>query len=488
MVQGCSSSAGKSLLTTALCRWYADRGLRVAPFKAQNMSNHARVVAGLAGGTAVAGEIGVAQWLQALAARVTPDVRMNPVLVKPERRGSQVVRLGTVDPAVTAKAWIERAPLLWPTIAGSLDVLLDEYDLVVCEGAGSPAETNLQATDLANMRVARHAEAPVLLVADIDRGGALAHLVGTWELVEPGDRHRLAAFVLNKFRGDIALLGDGPATVTSRTGMDCAGVLPMLDHDLPDEDSAVSSPGASVSPRRPPPPGSPVVAIVRHPSASNLDEFAALARVATLVLARRPGDLVGADLVVLPGSKDVAADLDHLRGTGLATAVTRRAAAGGTVLGICGGLHMLGREVADPSGVEGGRGPWHREGLGLLPVTTTYGSVKEVSTWRARFADLAGPWTPLARHDVSGYDVRYGRTTGPADAAALPDGRGWASGPVLGVAGHGLLEDGAVLSALLGFPALGADVLRDSSFDDLAAAVDSHLDTDLLARLTGGLL
>ncbi|MGF1663030.1 MAG: cobyric acid synthase [Kineosporiaceae bacterium] len=479
MVQGCTSSAGKSLLATALCRWYADRGLRVLPFKAQNMSTHARVAAGPAG----TGEIGVAQWLQAHAARAEPDVRMNPVLVKPEGRGSQVVVLGRADPGISRLPWRERAPRLRPVVTRALDSLLAEADLVVCEGAGSPAEVNLAAVDLANMAVARHAGAPALLVADIDRGGALAHLVGTWELVDEPDRGRLAAFVLNRFRGDPELLGNGPAVVTGRTGMACAGVLPMLDHDLPDEDGATwGGIGAGAAPA-----GDPVVAVVRYPSASNLDELAAVARVAVLVHARRPGDVAGADLVVLPGSKDVAADLDWLRRTGLDTAVTTHAAGGGRVLGVCGGLHLLGRTVTDAHGVEGGRGPWRRAGLGLLPVDTEYSVDKAVTSWHARFAPgLDGPWERLAAREVAGYDIRYGRTRGPG--AVMPPDRAWTSGAVLGVAGHGLLEDGGVVSALLGRPAPGAAALREASFDRLAAAVTTHLDTDLLARLTGGLL
>jgi adenosylcobyric acid synthase len=265
--------------------------------------------------------------------------------------------------------------------------------------------------------------------------------------------------------------------------MACAGVLPMLDHDLPDEDS--SPPPGRVGP---PSSDAPVVAIVRYPSASNLDEFAALDRAATVVRARRAGDLAGADLVILPGSKDVGPDLDWVRRTGLAEAVTSCAAAGGRVLGICGGLHMLGRRIEDPVGIEGGRGPWCRDGLGLLPVATRYAATKTVSTWTARFGDLGGPWRALAARPVGGYDVRLGDTTGPATAAALPDGRAWVSGAVLGVAGHGLLEDGDLLGALLGVPAVSACELWEASIDDLAGAVDRHLDTDLLARLTGGLL
>lgn len=470
MVQGCTSWAGKSLVATALCRWYADRGLRVAPFKGQNMSVNARVVAG--------GEIGVAQWLQARAARAEPDVRMNPVLVKPEHGGSQVVVTGQVDPVLSARAWTERPPGLWPVIRKSLDDLLGSYDLVVCEGAGSPAETNLRDTDLANMRVAHHADAPVLLVADIDRGGAFAHLYGTWALLPPTDRGRLAGFVLNRFRGDSSLLRDAPARLAERTGMAHAGLLPMLEHRLPDEDGArdlesLARPGVDTT-----------VAVVRYPTASNLDELVPLAGRARLRWARTSSDLVGADLVVLPGSKHVSADLAWLRRTGLADAVVDAATRGIRVLGICGGLQLLGTDRrAAPEDVEE-PGP----GLGLLPVTTTYRPDKLVRPVDVRFGrSLAGPWSALAGLVASGYDIRHGRvqpSPGTTDAQIDLDGLVLARGPVLGLAAHGVLEDDAVLDALLG-PAAAAVPPLDHTLDALANAVDEHLDTELLARLGG---
>ena len=484
MVQGCTSWAGKSLLATALCRWYADRGLAVAPFKGQNMSVNARVVAG--------GEIGVAQWLQALAARAEPDVRMNPVLVKPERGGSQVVLLGRPDRQLSARGWTERPGGLWPAIADSLTSLLADHDLVVCEGAGSPAETNLRDTDLANMPVARHADAPVLLVADIDRGGAFAHLYGTWALLEPEDRARLAGFVLNRFRGDPALLRSGPDDLAGRTGMPYAGLLPMLAHRLPDEDGARDLTGLGPAEGT-----APVVAVVRYPTAANLDELVRLATVTRLRWAGTPGDLDDADLVVLPGSKHVGADLDWLRATGLAGAVRAAAGRGTRVLGICGGLQMLGVGLAGEGRVLAGETPGddERPGLGLLPVVTTYQLDKLVAPTTVRFASsLPAPWAALAGLTVEGYDLRHGRTSPaegdvPADAVVLADGRGFAVGPVLGLASHGLLEDGAVLRALVGVaPATDARAELDACFDELAAAVDEHLDTDLLERLTGGLL
>ncbi|HEX9889210.1 MAG TPA: cobyric acid synthase, partial [Nitriliruptorales bacterium] len=324
MVQGCTSWAGKSFVATALCRWFARQGVPVAPFKAQNMSNNARVVAG--------GEIGVAQWLQARAAGVEPDVRMNPILLKPEAGGSQVVRLGRADRELSRRPWRDRSHALWPAIESSLADLLDAFDVVVIEGAGSPAEINLAASDVVNMRVAERAAAPVLLVVDIDRGGAFAHLYGTWTLLEERHRGRVEGFVLNRFRGDVALLPPGPQQLERLTGVATIGVLPMLDHDLPDEDGA-----ALHAPRRG---GLPQVAVVRYPAASNLDEFTLLEQVADVRWATAPWHIDGVTTVVLPGSKHVAADLAWLASTGLDRAVRDAAAAGVRTLGICGGLQL----------------------------------------------------------------------------------------------------------------------------------------------------
>ena len=230
MVQGCTSSAGKSWLTTGLCRWLARLGVRVAPFKAQNMSNQART---LPDGR----EISVAQWLQAHAARIEPDVRMNPILLKPQGGDSRVVHLGRGDDELSSLPWRGRSERLWPSVREALDALLDDHEVVVIEGAGSPAEINLLDDDVVNMRVAAHAGAPVLLVVDIDRGGAFAHLFGTWALVPEEHRHHLAGFVLNRFRGDASLLAPGPEELERLTGVPTIGVVPLLPHDLPEEDS-----------------------------------------------------------------------------------------------------------------------------------------------------------------------------------------------------------------------------------------------------------
>jgi adenosylcobyric acid synthase len=461
-VQGVSSFAGKSLLVTALARVFARRGVRVAPFKAQNMSNNARVADG--------GELGAAQYLQALAAGIAPDVRMNPILVKPEADDrSQLVVLGRVDRVLSRRAWRERPPSLWPVAERALHELLGEYDLVLLEGAGSPAETNLRDTDLANMRTAHAAAAPVVLVADIDRGGAFAHLYGTWALVTDDDRHLLRAFVLNKFRGDERLLAPAPADLERATGMACSGVLPYVDHGLPDEDGAATPASRS---------GAPRVVALRYPTASNLDELKPLEQVADLVWARRAEDLDGAELVLLPGSKHVAADLRWLRARGLDAAVVRAARAGTRVLGICGGLQMLGGEIADPAGVDGAG-----TGLGLLPVRTDFAAAKRTEAVEVRFGALEGPWAPLAGAPVRGYEIRHGETraTEPVQEA-LPGGRGFARDAVLGISVHGLFEQPDAVAALLGRPP-GRHL--EAVFDGLADLVESRLDVDGFARLAG---
>jgi adenosylcobyric acid synthase len=446
MVQGTSSGAGKSLIATALCRCLHRRGIDVAPFKAQNMSNNARVVDG--------GEIGTAQYLQALAAGVEPNVRMNPVLVKPEGDDrSQVVVLGKPDLELSRLAWRERGPRLWPTVRDALASLQAEHELIVLEGAGSPAEINLRDTDLANMRSAAAADARVLLVVDIDRGGAFAHLVGTWSLLDDADRGRIDGFVLNKFRGDASLLPPAPELVEELTGVPTIGVLPWLRHRLPDEDGAFVT-GAQ--------PAGPVVAVVRYPTASNLDELKPLEQVAQVRWVQRPGDLDGADMVVLPGSKHAAADLAWLRETAIAAALVASSA---PLLGICGGMQLLGRELVDDAGVDGSG-----HGLGLLPVRTVFRERKRVGAVNVPFGELEEPWSALSNLSFEGYEIRHGDMPSVA-----------ASGRALGVAAHGMFESGDVMRALFG--AAPAEAL-DTVFDELADAAETHLDLDrVIARV-----
>lgn len=459
MVQGVSSDAGKSLVVTAVCRWLRRQGVRVAPFKAQNMSNNARVGSG--------GEMGAAQWLQALAAGIEPDVRMNPVLLKPESgTGSQVVLNGVVDHEATRAPWRGRSERLWPHVEAAFRSLAADYDVVVIEGAGSPAETNLWADDIVNMRVADLADAPVLLVADIDRGGAFAHLYGTWALLPPPWQRRIEGFVLNKFRGDITLLAPAPAQLEVATGVATIGVLPYLDHALPREEGPTAIDGR---------PGGPIVAVVAGPYASNLDELVRLQQVADVRFVRSAAQLQGADLVVLPGSKNVAADLAWLRATGLDGDVVNAVACGVAVLGICGGLQQLGIGIDDPGGSEG-----RTNGLGLLDVDTTYRDTKRTTITTATFPQLGAPWQWLGGRTIEGYEIRRGTSTGRGRARSIGDA-GFVDGHVLGIHGHGIFEDDAVLTAFAGRTATSLEV----TFEGLADAVDEHLDRSwLLARTT----
>ncbi|MBI2690486.1 MAG: cobyric acid synthase [Solirubrobacterales bacterium] len=463
MIQGTSSWAGKSLLTTALARLIARGGIDVAPFKGVNMSNNARAAKG--------GEIGVAQYLQALAAGVEPTVQMNPVLVKPESQtSSQVVLLGKPDHAISAIEWRERAPMLRAAIDESLAQLMAEHDVVIAEGAGSPAEINLYDVDLANMHVAHRADASVLLVADINRGGAFAHLYGTWALLEEADRARIKGFILNRFRGDASLLAPGPKQLEELTGVPVLGVVPWLAHGLPDEDG-VAAPAA------PAPSGAPTVAIIRYPAASNIDEFKPLDSIAELRWATTPGELEGADLVILPGSKNVGADLAWLRTLRFDRALALRVATGGRVLAICGGMQMLGGAIIDPSGLEGG----DAEGIGFLPLVTTLAEDKQVSAREATFSQLDEPWSELSGHAVSGYEIRHGASEAADELEpVVPDGIGYASGPVLAVYLHGLFENPEFTEALLGAAPAGD---LDQTIDDLATAVAPHLDMSAILAM-----
>ena len=481
-VLGTTSGAGKSWLATALCRYYARQGLKVAPFKAQNMSNNARVVPGPGN---VLGEIGSAQYFQALAARAVPEVRMNPLLLKPEAdTHSQVVLMGQVSAELTAMPWRGRSEKVWPQIAAALDALRAENDVVVIEGAGSPAEINLHASDIVNMRVARHAGARCLLVTDIDRGGAFAHLYGTWALLPEDERALIAGFVLNKFRGDAALLAPAPQMLQTLTGVPTVAVLPMWwQHGLPEEDGVFDERSRSSGVVR------TTVAVIAYPRISNLDEFQPLKNVPGLRLlwARSPADVAGlqpGDWVVLPGSKATASDLAWLRAQGLDAAIAAHAGRGGAVLGICGGLQMLGEALIDPDGIDG-NGP----GLGLLPLVTVFAPAKTVRRTQARFGGMAaGPWAPLAGVEVVGYEIHHGQTAQHPAMAAKGDvarevlpGLAWQNpaGNVLGLYLHGLLEDPAVLQALFG----AAVPTLDSVFEGMADYVARHFEAGVLDAL-----
>jgi adenosylcobyric acid synthase len=458
MVCGTTSGAGKSFLATALARWYARQGFKVAPFKAQNMSNNARVAAD--------GEMGSAQYFQALAARCIPHVRMNPVLLKPEEdTHSQVILLGQRRDDLTAMEWRARAQYLWPTIRSCLDELLASHEVVIIEGAGSPAEINLQSTDIVNMRVAEAAAAATLIISDIDRGGAFAHLFGTFQLLPAEHRALIRGFVLNKFRGDARLLAPGPDLLQAMTGIPTLAVLPLWrGHGLPEEDGVFDArpSGSGLS-----------VAIVAYPYISNLDEFASLARVPGLSLcwARQSAAIAAADLLILPGSKHVAADVAWLRELGLDAAIAAHLAADKPTLAICGGLQMLGREITDPYGVEA-----EARGLGLLPYRTEFQRQKRYRHGTHVLGQLSGFWAPLSGIDFDGYEIRHGRSLPSVpDSPArlrrvLAQDCGWQHGETLALYPHGLLENPVVMRALFGqkTPTL------DDTLDGLADFVDAH--------------
>jgi adenosylcobyric acid synthase len=494
MVLGTSSGAGKSWLTTALCRWYARQGLKVAPFKAQNMSNNARVVASHNG----LGEVGSAQYFQALAAKAEPDVRMNPVLLKPEGdTRSQVVLLGVVSDELSRTPWRERSDKVWPHIAAALDALRAENDVVVIEGAGSPAEINLMDSDIVNLRVARYADARCLLVTDIDRGGAFAYLYGTWALLPAEDQARIDGFVLNKFRGDAALLAPGPEMLQSRTGVPTVAVLPMWwQHGLPEEDGLFHDTlaGSRVAGALPGEGAQGVqalrtVAVIAYPRISNLDEFQPLRNLpgVRLLWVRHPADLAGlnaaTDWLILPGSKNTSGDLAWLRAQGLDAAVAAHAQQGGAVLGICGGLQMLGEALIDTEGIDG-----NAPGLGLLPLVTAFAKHKTVLRTQAQFSQVRGPWAALSGVHARGYEIHQGQTQAhPAMVAAgavlheVMPGLAWQNdaGNVLGVYLHGLFEDPTVLRALFGFDAPTLDTV----FEGLADFLSQHMAADVLQAL-----
>jgi adenosylcobyric acid synthase len=471
MVCGATSGAGKSFLVTALARWYARRGFKVAPFKAQNMSNNARVVA--------EGEMGSAQYFQALAARCVPDVRMNPVLLKPEKdTQSQVILLGERRDDLSRMPWRARCEHLWPTVRASLEALLSENELVVIEGAGSPAEINLQSTDIVNMRVAAAAEAATLIICDIDRGGAFAHLYGTQLLLPAEYRHLVRGFVLNKFRGDAALLAPGPQMLESLTGVPTLAVLPLWrEHGLPEEDGVFDARPAG---------DGPSIAIVAYPRISNLDEFTPLLRVpgVSLSWARQAQTIAGADLLILPGSKQVAEDLAWLRHTGLAAAIARHVRAGKPTLAICGGLQMLGEDLRDPLGVEGAA-----EGLGLLPLSTEFQARKRYRHASYELGALSGYWARLSGLRFPAYEIRHGLTSpvasrsGGADAprlhGVLPEHCGWQYGETLALYVHGLFESPQVMQSLFG----AETPTLDDTLEGLADFIEPHFSADTLLAL-----
>jgi adenosylcobyric acid synthase len=495
MVQGTASHVGKSTLVTALCRIFRQDGWRVAPFKAQNMALNSFVAV-------EGGEIGRAQALQAEAAGVPASVHMNPVLLKPEGSSqSQVVVLGRPIGSMSASAYHSRKLDLWPTVAQSLDRLRETYDLVIAEGAGSPAEINLRDGDLANMRVGLYSGAAVMLVGDIDRGGVFASLLGTLDLIDSSERALVVGMAINKFRGDLSLLEPGLRMLERRSGLPVLGVVPYLRRlDLPEEDS-LGLPSGRAAPR-----GDMIdIAVVRLPRIANFDDFAPLEMVPGLAVrwVASGADLGRPDLIILPGTKTTVGDLAWMRANGLARQIVALVGTGTPILGICGGYQMLGATIRDPDGVESPEP--EVAGLGLLPVVTSF--AREKRTSRIQASITSGPLAGSSSVTVNGYQIYMGRVEAqvplpPLLAISERDGKpaeesdGVASqnGLVLGTSCHGLFGNVAVSAALSGWlharrgltvPGPAAPFDWERQLDELAGAVRASLDVDRLKSACG---
>lgn len=496
MIQGTGSSVGKSVLVTALCRIFKQEGLKVAPFKAQNMSLNSYV-------TADGGEIGRAQAVQAEAAGVPPTVEMNPVLLKPEADNrSQIIIRGKVADTVAAADFSRLKAELWNTITESMDRLRNVFDLVVIEGAGSPAEVNLKDRDLVNMKVAMYCNAPVLLAADIDRGGIFASLVGTVELLEPVERERVKAFIVNKFRGDASLLMPGLQWLEQRTGVPVAGVIPYF-HDIAiaEEDSVTLEKRRVLKHRSD---FDLDIAVIALPHIANFDDFDPLEREPGVRLRYVEGgdDLGDPDLIILPGTKSTVADLGYLCTAGRDREVIHRVGQGTPVIGICGGYQMLGSTIHDPDGVESAAPS--TAGLALLPVTSRFLRVKSTHQIRARVAHSVGILARADWAEIRGYEIHMGQTEGAnlvhpfeliersSQACAARDGSLSHDGNIMGTYIHGLFHNDRLRHAILtelasrkgrAFSPSTVNVSIDDQYDRLAAHVKSNLNMGLIRRL-----
>ena len=499
MVQGTASHVGKSVLVSALCRIFRQDGFRVAPFKAQNMSNNSYV-------TADGGEIGRAQAVQADAAGVEARVEMNPVLLKPEADHiSQVVVMGRPMLSAKARDYFGLKPQLWEAVHTSLDSLREDFDIVIAEGAGSPAEINLKATEIVNMRVALYANAPVLLCGDIDRGGVFASLVGTLELLEPEERDIVKGLIINKFRGDPGLLTDGITWLEERTGIPVAGLVHHYrDIHIPEEDSVALDDSKGSTPQ-----SVLDVAVLQLPHIANFDDFDPLARHPGVDLryVDSPAQLGRPDLVIIPGTKTTIPDLAWMNDRGLSQAVKELHAGGVAVVGICGGYQMRGTKVSDPEHIESSI--TELDGLGLMDLTTVFEGSKETHRINGKVTGAAGLLAGAAGMPVSGYEIHMGRTVGEgfsapfriedrADAPVTgngdPEGALDASGSVMGTYIHGLFHNGELRSAMLlelarrkgvSLPDASSGVDLDREYDRLADWVRSSMDMDLIYRLSG---
>lgn len=496
MVQGTTSHAGKSTIATALCRIFAQDGLAVAPFKAQNMSLNSYV-------TPDGGEIGRSQADQASAAMVACKVEMNPVLIKPEGDSrSQLVVMGRPLAVASAREYYDLKPTIWNTVTSALDHLRAEYDVVVIEGAGSPAEINLKQHDIVNMRVALHADAPVLLVGDIERGGVFAQLVGTMALLESKEQALVKGYVINKFRGDESLLTPGLAFLKERTGVPVAGVLPYFsDIHIPEEDSlGLASDFKDSEPTLD-------VAVMRLPHISNFDDFDPLRNEpgVRVHFVGRVEEFGVPDLVIIPGSKTTVADLDWLQTQGLAELILATRRKGTPVIGICAGYQMLGRALLDPEGVESPRA--ESRGLGLLQTTTAFAGRKSTHLVNGRVATDRGLLAACQGAEVSAYEIHMGLTKCDDDRTPpfmlerrsghnveLADGSMDDEGLTLGTYLHGLFHNRAVRRSVLEcvaarkrvtLPDSIEDIDPGTEYDKLADLVREHLDMQLVYQVAG---
>jgi adenosylcobyric acid synthase len=498
MVQGTASSVGKSILVAALCRIFRQDGWDVAPFKVQNMSLNSFV-------TRDGSEMGRAQVVQAEAACVEPAVDMNPILLKPEADNrSQVVVRGKPLDVLSANKYYSLKTDLWQVVTGSLERLMTQYQVVVIEGAGSPAEINLKDRDLVNMRVARHLQAPVLLVADIERGGVFAFIVGTLELLEPEERALVKAFVINKFRGDLSLLTPGLEWLEQRTGKPVAGVVPYYHNiNIAEEDSVSLEKRVRMKTRCD---YLLDIAVIGLPHISNFDDFDPLEQEngVRLRYVEANDSLDSPDLIILPGTKSTIADLEAIRQAGLAEKVVACAHSGTPVIGICGGYQILGEVIQDHQHIES----CHSQvpGLGLLPVSTTFASVKSTRQVKGQVALARGLLANALGLPITGYEIHMGHTTGQGIAPAFRieeksrkpclelDGCLDSAGNVLGTYIHGLFHNEALRRSILTGLAekKGARLhfsttvsSKEAEYDKLADVFRSSLDMGLIYRIIG---
>ncbi len=494
MLQGTGSSVGKSMLCAGLCRVLRQDGLRVAPFKSQNMAlNSFATREGL--------EMGRAQAVQAQAAGLEPVAAMNPILLKPTGdRHSQVICMGRPIGSMTAMEYHLYKPKLRALVKQTYDALEARYDAVVIEGAGSPAEINLREGDLVNMWMAEAADAPVVLVGDIDRGGVFAALYGTVMLLEPNERARIKGLIVNKFRGDLAILEPGLRMIEDRLGIPVLGVVPWTDVDIEDEDSVSRRLTARAGA------GEITVAVARLNHISNFTDFQALSLHpgVTLKYALAPEDLAGADVIILPGTKNTIGDLNDLKRRGMLAPIVRHARAGGLLVGVCGGFQMLGNALRDPGGVESDAP--EAAGLGLIDMDVSFNAEKR--TAQATGAVCGGPdWLDgLRGAGIAGYEIHNGENAyGPGARVWLADGAGGplgacnAAGNVLGTYLHGLFDDGRLSDAIVrrarairglpeddAAPAPDFAAYREAQFDRLADVVRASLDMGALYRILRG--